>query len=301
MRPKAVFENEYRRSPKIRGTPITLVDTPLGKNRPYSEPRIIRTRRRFPKFIFRLFSLIGGKLPRFAYPVITGPLRGAKIVVGSLAGRGGGASVYFNLVEVEQTKFICDVVQPGDVFFDIGANCGYYSLLASKLVGPKGFVCAVEPVIRNISFLHRHIKINRVQNVLVIPAACGNSIDLVRFEYGKNWAEGHICSEKTSSPIGIGDSESIVPVVTIDRLCQILKVTPSVMKIDVEGFELDVLHGAERTLGEAKPYLFLSVHSNELGASCKDYLTGLGYEVNPLDPYSPTPDEFFAKSTQHSN
>jgi FkbM family methyltransferase len=56
-------------------------------------------------------------------------------------------------------------LRPGNVFFDIGANVGYYSLLGARLVGPRGRVVALEPVVRNVAFLHRHIVLNKAGNV----------------------------------------------------------------------------------------------------------------------------------------
>jgi len=71
--------------------------------------------------------VFGKLLPRWAYPVIRGPLKGAKFILGTLSGEGGGATVYFNMSEPEQTSAFVGALKPGQVLFDIGANVGYYT------------------------------------------------------------------------------------------------------------------------------------------------------------------------------
>src|ERR1017187_7151866 len=130
-----------------------------------------------PAFLHSATRFVSGRLlPRIAYPVMRGPLAGMKFILGAPAGEGGGASVFFGTVEPEQTKVLTETLSAGDVFFDIGANIGYYSLLAGRLVGPRGVVVAVEPVVRNLSFLYRHLELNRLRNVRVIPAACSSAL-----------------------------------------------------------------------------------------------------------------------------
>src|SRR5258708_797490 len=94
--------------------------------------------------------IVFGKLmPKLAYPVICGPLQGSRFILGTLAGEGGGSSVYFNLLEPEQTSAFVNTVKNGMVLFDIGANVGYYTILGARLVGSKGKVFSFEPLIKN--------------------------------------------------------------------------------------------------------------------------------------------------------
>jgi hypothetical protein len=100
------------------------------------------------EFLRKAVRVVAGRLlPRIAYPVLRGPLKGARFVLGSLAGEGGGASVYLNQVERHQTAALVDVLRSGQIFFDIGANVGYYTVLGSRLVGVSGSVLAFEPVL----------------------------------------------------------------------------------------------------------------------------------------------------------
>ena len=210
---------------------------------------------------------VTGKLPRVGYPVLFGPLRGARFILGSLAGVGGGATVYFNQVEREQSEALIGVLRPGDVFFDIGANVGYYTILASKRVGDKGLVYAFEPLIRNVYYLYRHVNLNQADNVVIVSTACADASSIARFSFGKNTAEGRILKSTDTDNVALKDT-ALVPVVTVDAVCALCSVQPNVLKIDVEGAELRVLQGARVTLSRAKPSIFLSVHSDELRLSC---------------------------------
>ena len=89
-----------------------------------------------------------------------GPLKGAKFILGTLSGSGGGASVYFGMTEPEQTSAFVATLKNGQVFFDVGANVGYCTILGSRIVGSRGRVLAFEPAIRNVTYLYRHSILN---------------------------------------------------------------------------------------------------------------------------------------------
>lgn len=221
----------------------------------------------------RVARFISGRLlPRRAYTVLRGPLKGSRFILGSLSGEGGGASVYFGEMEPEQTAAMAEVIRPGSVFFDIGANVGYYTVLASRLVGEAGKVVAFEPVPRNIEFLRQHIELNSAANVILKPLAVSDRQGTVRFSLGPDSAMGHIGE----------DGELEVATTTLDDVVSELGITPDVMKIDVEGAEREVFRGAARMFEAARPVIFLSTHSDELRAWCFEHLRGLGYAVRPL-------------------
>ena len=234
-------------------------------------------------------TVFGKLLPRVAYPVIRGPLSGARFILGALEGEGGGATVYFNMMEQEQTAAFAATVKKGDVFFDIGANVGYYTLLASRQVGREGKVVAFEPVVRNLSHLYRHLELNKASNVTVISAACSDSISLASFSSGENFAMGHIAGDNIPK-----ENIQIVPTVSVDAVAQKTGISPDVMKIDVEGAELAVLEGARATLLAARPKIFLSTHSDALRETCLAYLHELGYTYRVMDPPGVTPSTFLA-------
>lgn len=248
------------------------------------------------QFLRRVGQTIYGKiLPRRAYRVMRGHLRGAKFILGALEGEGGGGSVYFNLVEPEQTSAFAENLTAGDIFFDVGANVGYYTVLGSRLVGAKGLVVAFEPVARNLAHLYNHIDINRLENVSIIPAACSDEISLAAFSTGPNNAMGHLTGGNNSNNETPGKDILLVPTVTLDTVAERFGVVPQVLKIDVEGAELSVLHGASSRILPAKPKIFLSLHSEQLRTDCLKYLENFGYEFEPLGEDKNDSMEFLAK------
>ena len=221
-------------------------------------------------------------LPRgISYPVVRGPLKGFRFILGSAAGEGRGSSVYLNLAEPEQTKRLCEMLHPGQVFFDIGANVGYYTLLGSKLVGANGKVLAFEPVVRNLYFLYRHTVLNKIGNVMIVPAACSNQLAIGNFSLGVNCSLGHL-DMNDDSDNRRSSTNVVVPIITVDGLVRSTNILPNVLKIDVEGEELRVLEGARDTLRKANPLIFLSVHSAELRTDCQKYLAEINYVFEPL-------------------
>ncbi len=238
--------------------------------------------------------MFGKLLPRFAYPVVRGPLKGARFILGTFSGKGGGATVYFNMSEPEQTSALVDTLKKGQVFFDIGANVGYYTILGGRLVGSQGKVFAFEPVVRNLAYLYRHTELNKAGNVTIISAACSDNSSLTLFSAGPDFATGHMTKSIRVDP-GAREPSFPVPTVTVDAMVQLLGVSPDVMKIDVEGAELSVLRGAQATLRKAKSKVFLSTHSDILRSTCLEYLRGLGYTFEVLSQDKNSPSEFLAK------
>lgn len=225
-------------------------------------------------------------LPKRPYPVLAGPLKGCYFVLGSFAGEGGGASVFVDLSEREQTAAFVREVLPGYTVFDIGANVGYYTILASRLVGPQGMVAAFEPVPRNIDFLQEHISLNNAANVLVVPLACSDTPGTTSFYLGSNFATGSLH--------GAGEQVVSVDKTTLDEFIEREGLIPDVIKIDVEGAEIEVLAGGRHTIPTHKPTIFLSTHSPELRESCKEVLEKYGYKITALI-LSDDPHEFLAK------
>ena len=248
------------------------------------------------QFLRRVGRAVYGKiLPRRAYRVMRGHLRGAKFVLGTLEGEGGGGSVYFNLVEPEQTSAFVENLVDGDVFFDVGANVGYYTVLGSRLVGENGLVVAFEPVARNLAHLYNHVALNKLENASIIPAACSDKISLAAFSTGPNNAMGHLTAENNSNNGTLPKDLTLVPTVTLDAVAQRLGVVPDVLKIDVEGAELSVLRGASGKILPAKPKIFLSLHSEKLKTDCLEYLKKFGYEFEPLGEDKTNAMEILAK------
>jgi FkbM family methyltransferase len=175
-------------------------------------------------------------------------------------------------------------VGEGDVVYDIGANVGFYTLLASNLVGDSGRVVAFEPVKRNLHFLRRHLAINKVINVCVIEAAVSERPGQAKFDESSNPSMGHLTTE----------GQIIVPCVTLDALVEKSAIPPpNCLKIDVEGAEDEVLCGAERLISQYRPIIFLATHGEEVRTKCLGRLAKHGYVATPITGKEiPFADEF---------
>jgi len=158
---------------------------------------------------------------------------------------------------------------PGGVFCDVGANIGTYTIPASALVGDRGKVLAFEPHPRTLSYLQRNVALNGAANVVIIGKALGSeagSVTLV-FDPG-NAGETHV--KRSAGETGIA-----VDVTTLDEELHALGVDRvDYLKIDVEGFELSVLHGASRTI-TANPAMMIQLemvagHAAEYGVRLDD-------------------------------
>ncbi len=223
-------------------------------------------------------SLLGrlARLPLKAIPksavfrIWQGPLKGRKWIVGSSI-----HGCWLGTYEYDKQQRFTSTLKPGMAVYDIGANVGFYSLLSSVLVGPSGRVLAFEPLPRNISFLRRHVELNHLSNVSIIERALSDREGTITFEE----AASH-----TMGKIGSGSGGGLqVAMTTVDLLRQHDGApAPSLMKIDVEGAELMVLKGAERTLRECRPVLFLATHGPEVHRDCCAFLRALGYRLSPL-------------------
>jgi FkbM family methyltransferase len=128
--------------------------------------------------------------------------------------------------EPEVISELSTSLQPGDVFFDVGAFIGAFTLLASRLVGPEGRVVAFEPDPIARQALERNVAANRVANVTIVPFAVGDRPGTVRFAATGNSA-GRVS--------GAGEVE--VEMVTLDEFCAESGLAPAVMKMDIEGGE----------------------------------------------------------------
>ncbi|MEW6616819.1 MAG: FkbM family methyltransferase [Patescibacteria group bacterium] len=214
--------------------------------------------------------------------IFQGPLRGKKWIVNS-----GVSGYWLGTYEREHQQILEKVLKEGDVFFDIGAHVGIFTILASQLVGKSGRIFAFEPLKRNVSFLNKHIALNGCNNVVVIEAAVSDSEGDASFDEGENSFMGKL-SSKGAYPIKM---------VTIDRLVDDkLILPPSVIKIDVEGFQEGVLTGAMITLQKYHPKIILEA-SYKKGDPENFYsiLTSLGYIIEPIGEESlESAGDFFA-------
>jgi FkbM family methyltransferase len=148
----------------------------------------------------------------------------------------------------EAEQFIRSKLKAGDTFLDIGANVGFYSLLASSIVGERGRVIAIEPNPKTFGRLKETIAANAITNVLPLNLALGRErgrLDL--------FIDPQSGNDTATMVTHVGRTSVKVEVHSLDEIA-IAHQIPSIdyLKIDVDGFEPDVFAGAKRLLGEGK-------------------------------------------------
>ena len=174
--------------------------------------------------------------------------------LGVAAIRGGTDDFYYLLPgrEGDVDAFIRSRLREGVVFVDVGANVGYYTLVASKFVGAVGRVYSIEPVPSTAAVLRVNVKLNGCNNVVVREVAAWS-------------ARGRLVLKIPASMYGYASAVREGASVTVDAstLDDILRDESSIqlIKIDVEGAELEVLRGAQSVLRRTR-YVVLELSRN---------------------------------------
>ncbi len=181
-------------------------------------------------------------------------------------------------------KLFISWLKPGVVFYDIGANVGFHSLVAN-LINSEGKIYAFEPIPAVRKIFEEHIKRNKRHivnnNIQLLPIAISDSEKTVEFSNDIKHRDGN--TYITDSYVFEGTSKRItVQCESIDGLIKSGYEKPGIIKIDVEGAEYDVLVGAKNTLQQYRPHILLATHDCHLPGvqeKCVAFLTGLGYQV----------------------
>lgn len=179
-----------------------------------------------------------------------------------------------------------------NIFIDIGANFGFHTILASKLVGQNGRVLAFEPSTENLKILDYHYRVNNLKNVSVYSDALGSqvkpAVDFVLVDGGRH--SSNSLTIKKDVPYILDSQKQVVQVsmTTIDFICESENIRPDLIKIDVEGAELFVLEGAINTLRQHKPVVIFGLHpfwmpDEHDPEKLTMFLQDLGYTIKTID------------------
>lgn len=147
------------------------------------------------------------------------------------------------------------VLPPEGVVLDVGANIGLSALALAPLL-PRGRVLALEPSPRTVAALRRTLALNRLEDCVVVePVAVGATQGEAAFHAAGHSAGAHLMDPNTLGAASL--PQVMVPVETLDALVARHALTRlDFIKIDVEGFETEVLDGARATLGRFRPLVF---------------------------------------------
>jgi len=239
----------------------------------------IRSLRNIPVLGGLLHSLSHRILPpdqRVRMQVQAGPARGIYL---ELSPRTGHA--YFRgEPEIETQKVVVERLKPGMVFYDLGANIGYFSLLAARLVGSVGQVFSFEPDAEVVVRLRDNIQLNGCSNITVVEAGVWSASQDVCF----------VSSDASSPERGTGKFGAAekhaegtpTRCVALDDFIQSAP-PPDGIKCDVEGAELEALRGAESLLRTRHPWIICETHSETNDRMAREFLSRLEYYVQTVD------------------
>lgn len=158
--------------------------------------------------------------------------------------------------ESEVTEAMNCFLHAGAVAYDIGAHAGYLSMYMAKLVGDEGKVYSFEPAPKNRELLERNVRDNNVESVIILPYAVSSTTQEVPFLLDpRSTYENRILHNGDASKASL-----LVPATTLDTFVLSGEgAPPALIKLDVEGEELEVLKGARNTLAVYHPVVIAEV------------------------------------------
>ncbi|MCA0431405.1 MAG: FkbM family methyltransferase [Bacteroidetes bacterium] len=188
---------------------------------------------------------------------------------------------YFGLKDIEQTNLM-RLIKPGDFVIDIGTNYGTTLLQFANLIGVNGKTFGFEPDPINFEICNQNIQLNHFTNLSVENIGLGNKEAEVNLVVDVDSNRG---GNRISENI-IGKESYQIKIVKFDNwvLDKMLNKI-NLIKIDVEGYEMEVLKGAENSIKKYKPILFIELDDNNLkqqNSSAKEvisYLISLNYSI----------------------
>lgn len=187
--------------------------------------------------------------------------------------------------EETETRLFSSLVKEGMTVVDIGANVGYYTLLAARLVGPRGKVFAFEPNPQNFALLSRNVETNGYRNVALIPRAVSDTSGTAALCIDRASSGGHSLSTFR------GGADTVqVGTVSLDDYFAGKRTVVDVLKMDAEGAEMAIFAGMQHVLARNPDLAMLTEFfpraMRGLGHRPEEYirqLVGCGFQIHPID------------------
>jgi FkbM family methyltransferase len=221
----------------------------------------------------RLFSNLirlplGLMSPKSVVRIRTGELHGWRWIAGSSTN-----GCWLGTYERHMHRLFCAHIRLGATVFDVGANAGFFTLLASKLVGDSGRIYAFEPLPRNLDFLERHIRLNELANVHVEALAIAATSGEAHFRIAQHASMGGLSE---------GGDLRVVTASLDDLIASGRATRPDFIKMDIEGAESDALRGANELLAGGALTIALSTHGWQQHEACWAILGDAGFNLELL-------------------
>ncbi len=183
---------------------------------------------------------------------------------------------------------IRDLVQPGWVAFDVGANIGYISLLLARAVGQAGKVISFEALPGNVERLRTNLALNELGVTLqIVPAAVVERSRPVEFLVGPSGGMGKVAGSAGRDQVAYQQKLNVDGIGLDEFVYQGGNPIPQVIKMDIEGGEILALPGMERLLREARPLILMELHGPQSVRAAWDCLAQAGYKISQMRPGYP--------------
>jgi FkbM family methyltransferase len=167
------------------------------------------------------------------------------------------------------------LIAPGQTVLDVGANMGFVTTMIASIVGHEGRVVAFEPSPPVFAKLQKTISANGLHQVIPINLGCGASSSVQRLSQVSR-------SSGNASIIGDGHHSTEIHVEPLDNLPEALNTPVSLLKIDTEGYEPEVLRGARRLIEQHRPIIYLEMGGDYAESTLQsvELLEDAGYGVD---------------------
>jgi FkbM family methyltransferase len=232
----------------------------------------LRRHHRLAALVDRVVSRLSRPLHGQTVAIQAGPAEGLLLRIAP------ASSVWISgKVEAGVQRALADVLVPGSVFFDVGANLGFFTLLAARLVGPSGRVVAFEPHPDNLVALRANVELNDLANVVIVPKAVSDTSGERVFEM----SEAATASVTNEVDVGARNTIGVAATSIDDFASGPSPVVPDMIKIDVEGHEIEALRGMSRTVESHRPVIVCELHGTNTAVA--GLLQDLGYTLEVIE------------------
>jgi FkbM family methyltransferase len=212
----------------------------------------------------------------FIHRVDAGPARGVTFPVRLPDDKGIWTGTYEQKFAAELAK----LVRPDDVCCDVGGWHGFFGAVMAACGASHVYI--FEPMPDNCGRISKMIDLNPDLPIELVEAAAGAKDGEARFRVMPESSMGKL-AESTFQPGESGEREISVTIRSLDRFFLGGRANPSMMKIDVEGAEVQVLRGAQELIAASRPRLLIEVHSRVLARECADLLADSNYGIRVLE------------------
>jgi len=194
---------------------------------------------------------------------------------------GKNFSSVFGVSSICEPEVRKEFVLKEGIAMDIGANCGMFTVHLAKMLGDKGKVVSIEPERENIALLKKNVELNRLKNVSIVEKGVYSKKGEMTFYLDDFGTGGHSLLKNEDA------KKEIIKIDTIDNILKSLKIKHvNLIKIDVEGVELEAFKGAKKTLKKSHPKIIFEAVDEEKRKEIEKFLSVYGYKIRRIGDYN---------------